>query len=210
MEIKNKVNNSLSQKKLRKKNKDINSINSSYSSLFNKDKSMNNNDSYLKVLDQYYTINNTINITNNNALMGNFMNNQTKNNEKYYKDDKAIIQIKKIFKYLDKDNLGFIILNMNQKLKDIFIKNNLLLNKEQEDILEKIFKFLFKNHKKDNNFELDKDKIIINEKSFLKYLNEIFKNNLNTNERNIFLSIESDYNNSNKKRIILSKAEKKI
>ena len=83
-----------------------------------------------------------------------------------------------------------------------------ILNKEQVNILEKVFKILFENYKKDNNFELDEDKIIINEKSFINYMNYILKNKLNFNERNIILSIAND-NNINKKRIGLNKIDQK-
>jgi hypothetical protein len=209
IEIKNKINDGSSSKKVKKNNRNLDNINSLCSLLSNRDKStnnMNNNDSNLKVQDQYYTINNTINITNNNSLMGNFMNNHKKNIS--YKNSKIMNIINKIFKYLDKENMGFILLNTNQKIKDIFLKNNLIINKEQENILEKVFKFLFENYKKDNNFELDEDKIIINEKSFLNYMNYILKNKLNFNERNIILSIAND-NNINKKRIGLNKIDQK-
>ena len=209
IEIKNKINDGSSSKKVKKNNRNLDNINSLCSLLSNRDKStnnMNNNDSNLKVQDQYYTINNTINITNNNSLMGNFMNNHKKNIS--YKNSKIMNIINKIFKYLDKENMGFILLNTNRKIKDVFLKNNLILNKEQESILEKIFKFLYDYYKKDNNFELDEDKIIINEKSFLNYMNYILKNKLNFNERNIFLSIAND-NNINKKRIGLKKIDQR-
>ena len=202
--IKIKHNSNISNKNIRKNS---NNITSSCSLLTDE------NDYNLKVLDQYYTINNTINITNNNSLMGNFVHNFSKNNKKSNQQDKVIILIKKIFTYLDKDNDGFIIFNLNKKIKDIFRQNtiNLLLNNEKKIILEKIFNFLFESYKKDNNFDLDDDKIIINEKSFIKYFNYIFKNKLNTNEKNIFLSIENDNNNNNlnKKRITLNKTEQK-
>ena len=169
-----------------------------------------NNDRSLKVLDQYYTINNTINITNNNSLLGNFGNNHYVGNEKYYTDDKINILIKKIYKFFDKDNIGFIILNLKQKYKDIFIQNNLLLNREQEKLLEKMFKILFEIHKKKNNFELDENKIIINENFFIKYINYIYNIKLNTNEKNIFLSIDNDIkNNIVKKRIISYKIKQR-
>ena len=209
IEIKNKINDGSSSKKVKKNNRNLDNINSLCSLLSNRDKStnnMNHNDSNLKVQDQYYTINNTINITNNNSLMGNFMNNHKKNIS--YKNSKIMNIINKIFKYLDKENMGFILLNTNRKIKDVFLKNNLILNKEQESILEKIFKFLYDYYKKDNNFELDEDKIIINEKSFLNYMNYILKNKLNFNERNIFLSIAND-NNINKKRIELKKIDQR-
>ena len=202
--IKIKHNSNISNKNIRKNS---NNITSSCSLLTDE------NDYNLKVLDQYYTINNTINITNNNSLMGNFVHNFSKNNKKSNQQDKVIILIKKIFTYLDKDNDGFIIFNLNKKIKDIFRQNtiNLLLNNEKKIILEKIFNFLFESYKKDNNFDLDDNKIIINEKSFIKYMNYIFKNKLNTNEKNIFLSIENDNNNNNlnKKRITLNKTEQK-
>ena len=207
--MKNKDNDNSSMKKMKKNNRDLNNINSLCSLLSNQDKQANNIDNSetnLKVQDQYYTINNTINITNNNSLMGNFVNNHKKNSS--FKTSKMTNLINKIFKYLDKDNMGFILLNTNQKIKNIFAKNNLILNKEQEIILDKIFKLLFENFKKDNTFELDEDKIIINEKSFLTYMNYIFKNKLNFNERNIFLSIAID-NNANKKRIVLNKIDQK-
>ena len=204
----NTFNNSSNQKV--RKNSDLNNINSSYSLLFNNDKFNINSDRSLKVLDQYYTINNTINITNNNSLLGNFGNNHYVGNEKYYTDDKINILIKKIYKFFDKDNIGFIILNLKQKYKDIFIQNNLLLNREQEKLLEKMFKILFEIHKKKNNFELDENKIIINENFFIKYINYIYNIKLNTNEKNIFLSIDNDIkNNIVKKRIISYKIKQR-
>ena len=198
IEIRNKSKNTYSQKKL-KKHENIYDISNSYSLLINSEKQQKNDDYNLNVLDQYYTINNTINITNNNSMM-----NDNYNKEKYNKDDKVLNLAKKIYQNLDKDNIGFLILNSKQKLNHNFIKNNLLLNKDQEKIIEKVFLFLFEIHKRNNNYELDEDKIIINEKSFKKLVKYIFINKLNYNERNVFLSIENNDNFINKK-IILKK-----
>ena len=198
IEIRNKSKNTYSQKKL-KKHENIYDISNSYSLLINSEKTQKNDDYNLNVLDQYYTINNTINITNNNSMM-----NDNYNKEKLNKDDKVLNLAKKLYQNLDKDNIGFLILNSKQKLNHNFIKNNLLLNKDQKKIIEKVFLFLFEIHKRNNNYELDEDKIIINEKSFKKLVKYIFINKLNYNERNVFLSIENNSNFFNKK-IILKK-----
>ena len=203
IKIKSNSKNNKSKKKLRKNSNNLNSMTSSYSLLTDE------NDGNLKVMDQYYTINNTINITNNNSLMDNFVNNLPKNKKKFNQEDKAIIIIKKIFMHLDKDNVGIIIFNLNQKIKYIFSQNNLLFNNEKKIILEKMFKFLFENYKKDNNYDLYDDQIIINEKNFMKYMNNIFKNKLNANEKNIFLSIANENNNIKQNRITLNEIEQK-
>ena len=196
IEMRNKTKNNSSKKQLGK-NKDICDISNSYSLLINTEKPQTNDDYSLNVLDQYYTINNTINITNNNnSMMNDFL-----NNGKLNKEDKVINLAKRIYIYLDKENIGFIILNSKQKIKQILIKNKLLLTKEQEKIIEKIFLYLFEIHKRNNNYELDEDKIIINERSFIKTMKYIFNKNLNFNERNIFLSIEKNFNFNNKKKI---------
>ena len=41
------------------------------------------------------------------------------------------------------------------------MNNNLILNKDQEQIIKKVFLFLFDIHKRNNNYELNEDKIII-------------------------------------------------
>ena len=178
--------NCSSKKKFR--NCHLRNINSSYSVPMNTDCNLN-------ILTQCYTINNTINITNNNSLMGNSQNNhcinQTKN-IKNNKNDKVLYLINKLYKYLEEGNIGFILLNKKQKINNIFIKNNLILNKEQETILEKIFGYFLEIYKSNKYLELCEDKIIINKKSFLKYIQYIFDKKLNDNERNIFLSIESN------------------
>ena len=178
--------NCSSKKKFR--NCHLRNINSSYSVPMNSDCNLN-------ILTQCYTINNTINITNNNSLMGNSQNNhcinQTKN-IKNNKNDKALYLINKLYKYLEEGNIGFILLNKKQKINNIFIKNNLILNKEQETILEKILEYFLEIYKSNKYLELCEDKIIINKKSFLKYIQYIFDKKLNDNERNIFLSIESN------------------
>ena len=201
LEIKPNDRNSSSQTKLRKCYYNLANINSSDSSL-NKDQNLNSNVYGLKVLDHYYTINNSINITNNDSLFGNFVNNR--NNQKFNQEEQIINLLKKIYKYLDKENIGFLILNSKQNIKDIFIQNNLILKKEQEIIIEKAFKLFFEIQKKNNIFELDENKIIINEKSFLKYMNQIVKNKLNANEKNIILSLEKDINNIALKKPIYS------
>ena len=199
IEMKNKTKNASSHRKLNK-NEDIYNISNSYSLLINSSKPHTNDDYNLNVLDQYYTINNTINITNNN----NSMINDTLNKEKLNKNDKIINLAQKIYKSLDKDNIGFIILKSKQKLNHIFMNNNLLLNKDQEQIIKKVFLFLFDIHKRNNNYELNEDKIIINEKSFIKLVKYILLRKLNINERNVFLSIENNSNFTNKK-IIMKK-----
>ena len=82
--------------------------------------------------------------------------------------------IKKIYEFLDKDNIGIIILNLKQKLKELFLNNNLVLNREQEKLLEKMFETLFEIQRNNNNFELDEYKVLINEKSFLKNMKQIY------------------------------------
>ena len=204
IEVKNKARNTTSSQKKFNKNGILNNSDS-YSLLINNEKSKGNNDYSLNVLDQYYTINNTINITNNNSLMDNYQ-----NKEKYKQDDKAFSLIKKIYKLLDKDNIGIIILNLKQKLNDIFLYNNLILNREQEKLLEKMFEVLFEIQKKNNNnFELDEYKVLINEKSFLKNMKQIYMNKLNSNERNMFLSIDNNNSDLTKKQIILDKIKQK-
>ena len=205
IEMKNKTGNISSSQKKFNKDDNFNNISNSYSLLINNEKPQGSNDYSLNVLDQYYTINNTINITNNNSLMDNF-----KNKEKYYQEDKAFSFIKKINKFMDKDNIGIIILNRKQKLNDIFLENNLILNSEQEKLLEKMFEALFEMQKNNNNFELDEYKILINEQNFLKTMKYIYINKLNSNERNIFLSIENDNNcNLTRKKEILDKIKQK-
>ena len=195
--MKNKTKNASSHRKLNK-NEDIYNISNSYSLLINSSKPHTNDDYNLNVLDQYYTINNTINITNNN----NSVINDTLNKEKSNKNDKIINLAQKIYKNLDKDNIGFIILKSKQKLNHIFMNNNLLLNKDQEQIIKKVLLFLFDIHKRNNNYELNEDKIILNEKSFIKLVKYILLRKLNINERNVFLSIENNSNFTNKKIIL--------
>ena len=130
-------------------------------------------------------------------------------NENNKQEDKAFSLIKKIYEFLDKDNIGIIILNLKQKLKELFLNNNLVLNREQEKLLEKMFETLFEIQRNNNNFELDEYKVLINEKSFLKNIKQIYMNKLNSNERNIFLSINNNNNDLAKKKIILDKIKQK-
>ena len=191
----NKISNYNSSLKKRKyiasKFKDINNnINISNSLLFNNDKTNPINDYCLKKLDQYYTINNTINITNNNSLLSNFSNNNMSNKKNNYKKDtinNLKYLIKNIFKFLDKDKNGFIILN-NKKRFNKNYKNN-FINNEFFKILEKMMKILYEINKRENNMDFNEDNIIINANNFIKYMIYIYTNKLNINEKKIFSSL---------------------
>ena len=197
----NKKSNSNSSLKKRKfiisKFKDIknNNINSSNSLLINSQNTLPMNDYCLKILDQYYTINNTINITNNNSLISNFSNNmshkKTDTNDKF-NNLKNIIR--DIFKFFDKDKNGFIIIN--NKIKFNINKNNLAINFDFFKILEKMMKILYEIKKKSNSIDFDEDNIIINENNFIKYMIYIYNNKLNFYEKKVFYS--SNINNTNR------------
>ena len=195
----NKKSNHSSLKKRKciiSKPRDINNnINISNSLLSNNDKTIPINDYCLKILDQYYTINNTINITNNNSLISNFSNNMS--NKKTDTNDKINNlknKIRDIFKYFNKEKRGFIILNNNFKIN--IIKNNSDINFEFIKILEKMMKTLYEINKKDNSIDFEEN-IIINENNFIKYMIYIYTNLLNIYEKKIFYS--SNINDINKK-----------
>ena len=78
----NKKRKSVSFYKIRKNRNYRNNITSAYSLLIDTEKTENKNDYDLNVLDPYYTINNTINITNNHSSIGNIINGHIKNNKK--------------------------------------------------------------------------------------------------------------------------------
>ena len=177
--------------------KDINNLSISNSLLINNDKINHRNDCCLKILDQYYTINNTINITNNNSLLGNFPNNNMSNKKyKHEKIDKNNIDIKNIikniFKCLDRDRNGFIILSNKQKINYFFNKNNLGTNREFQKILEKMIKYIYEINRKYSIIDFEEDKIIINENNFIKYMINIYNNKLNIYEKKIFLSSKNN------------------
>ena len=193
-----KINHSSLKKRkcIISKPRDINNnINISNSLLSNNDKTIPINDYCLKILDQYYTINNTINITNNNSLISNFSNNMS--NKKTDTNDKINNlknKIRDIFKYFNKEKRGFIILNNNFKIN--IIKNNSDINFEFIKILEKMMKTLYEINKKDNSIDFEEN-IIINENNFIKYMIYIYTNLLNIYEKKIFYS--SNINDINKK-----------
>ena len=210
-----KNNSSLKKRKtLISKYKDIN--NSSNSIIINdkNDKINPLNDYSLKILDQYYTINNTINITNNNSMLNNYTTNNISSNNmstnmsniKNYKNktnytiNNTKDFIKYLYKCIDKDNNGFIILNYKQIMNIIinFNKNNnkIYISKEFCGVLKKMIKILYEINKKNNNTNFDEDKIIITENLFIKYMIYIYSNKLNTNEKQIFLSSKNNINNS--------------
>ena len=78
----NKRRKSVSFYKIRKNRNYRNNITSAYSLLIDTEKTENKNDYDLNVLVPYYTINNTINITNNHSSIGNIINGHIKNNKK--------------------------------------------------------------------------------------------------------------------------------
>ena len=78
----NKKRKSVSFYKIRKNRNYRNNITSAYSLLIDTEKTENKNDYDLNVLVPYYTINNTINITNNHSSIGNIINGHIKNNKK--------------------------------------------------------------------------------------------------------------------------------
>ena len=194
-------NSSLKKTKaIRSRTKENNNINISSSLMSNNDKT-NSNDYCLKILDKHYTINNTINITNNNSLLSNFSNNMSnkknknENNDNINNNLKSIIR--NIFKFLDKENNGFIIINMKQKINDIFNKNK--INKDFCKILEKMMKFLIEINKKNSNIDFFEDKIIINENAFIKHMTYIYNYKMNKNEKKIFLSEKNNFEKKIKK-----------
>lgn len=202
IDAKNDKNNSKNNSSLKKrktlpsKYKEINNSNISNSLIIN-DKTNPINDYSLKILDQYYTINNTINITNNNSMLNNFPNSSL-SNKKNYKNNYKISNIKDFIKYLfkclDKDNNGFIILNYKQKIKDIFNKNNYIINKEFMCVFQKMIKILYEIYRKNSNIDFDENKMIITENLFIKYMIYIYSNKLNINEKKIVLSTKNEIN----------------
>ena len=165
------------------------------------------NDYCLKIHDQYYTINNTINITNNNSLLSNFSNNNMSNkkNSKYENNDNnnnIKNMMKNIFRFIDKDNNGYIVLNNRQKIFQIFNRDNSSINREILKILEKMIKILYKINKKNNNIDFDDDKIIIKENIFVKHMIYIYNNKLNINEKKIFFSAKNDFDKIIKKDLL--------
>ena len=192
------------KKKIASKNKDIsNNLNNSNSLLLNNDRTNQINDYCLKILDQYYTINNTINITNNNSLLNSFSNNNNLSSKRNYYDEKVNNNInyliKNLFESFDKDNNGFIIISYKQKINEILNTNKIVMNKDAKKILAKMVKILFDINKKNCIFEFDEDKIIINKNFFIKHMMYIYANKLNTNEKKILLSIKKEIDKSIKK-----------
>ena len=191
------------------KNKNIiNNLNISNSLLLNTDKTNQINDYCLKVLDQYYTINNTINITNNNSLLNSFSNNNNNtSNKKRYKNktSEKISDVNclmnNLFKCLDKDNNGFIIISYKQKLSENLCKNY-NISKEVKKILSKMLKILFEIQKKNSRVELEDDKTIIKCHFFVKYMEYIYNNKLNINEKKVLLSFKKEFDRKVKKDVI--------
>ena len=191
------------------KNKNIiNNLNISNSLLLNTDKNNHINDYCLKVLDQYYTINNTINITNNNSLLNSFSNNNNNTskkkkfkNETGEKINDVNCLMKNLFKCLDKDNNGFIIITYKQKISENLCKNY-NISKEVKKILSKMFKILFEIQKKNSRVELDDDKTIIKSHFFTNYMEYIYNNKLNINEKNVLLSFKKEFDKKVKKDVM--------
>ena len=190
------------------KNKNIiNNLNISNSLLLNTDKTNQVNDCCLKVLDQYYTINNTINITNNNSLLNSFSNNNNNTSKKKYKNEtvEKINDInclmKNLFKCFDKDNNGFIIISYKQKLSENLCKNY-NISKEVKKVLSKMFKILFEIQKKNSRVELDDDKTIIKSRFFVNYMEYIYNNKLNINEKKLLLSFKKEFDKKVKKDVM--------
>jgi len=202
IDSKNDKNNSKNNSSLKKrktfpnKYKEINNSNISNSLIIN-DKTNPINDYSLKILDQYYTINNTINITNNNSMLNNCPNSSLSNKKNYknnYKISNVKDFIKYLFKCLDKDSNGFIILNYKQKIKDIFNKNNCIINKEFMCVFQKMVKLLYEIYRKNSNIDFDENKMIITENLFIKYMIYIYNNKLNINEKKIVLYTKNEIN----------------
>ena len=206
----NDKNNSFFSRKKNKssRNKDISSnLNISNSLLTSHDKSNKYNDYSLKILDQYYTINNTINITNNNSLMNGVPNNN--NNiiikKHYIIENKAKINnikyiFNNLFQFFDKENNGFFIMNYKQKIKEI--SNNMAINIESKKIFAKMIKILFEINKNNKSLEIGKEKIIINRNIFMKHMIYIFNNKLSINEKQILTETKRDIDKAIKKNFI--------
>ena len=207
----NQSNNSSIQKRktTTPRCKDVNdNVNASNTLLINNDKNNNTNDYCLKILDQYYTINNTINITNNNSsLLSNFSNNNLSNKksskndfiDKYNNYQHNISNnininnlLKNIFKCFDKDNNGFITLNYRFKIKDCFPKSYMGINTEFLKILEKMVKILYELNKKNTSYDFEEDKVNIFEGMFIKYMIYIYNKKLNISEKKIFLNAKNN------------------
>ena len=110
--------------------------------------------------------------------------------------------MKNIFRCIDKDNNGFIVLNNRQNIIKIFNRDNSGINREILKILEKMIKILYEINKKNNNIDFDDDKIIINENIFVKYMIYIYNNKLNINEKKIFFSSKNDFDKIIKKDLL--------
>ena len=221
---KEKNNNQSNNSSLKKRKtttsryKDVNNnINVSNTLLINYDKNNNTNDYCLKILDQYYTINNTINITNNNSsLLSNFSNNNMNhkklskidlldkhNNYQYNKSNNNINNLlKNIFKCFNKDNNGFITLNYRFKIKDCLSKSYLGINREFLKVLEKMVKILYDLNRKNSSYDFDEDKAIIYEGVFIKYMIYIYNKKLNISEKKIFLNAKNDIDKIIKKEFV--------
>ena len=204
-----KNNSFFNRKKNRSsRNKEIsNSLNISNSLLTTHDKNNKFSDYCLKILGQYYTINNTINITNNNSLLNGFSNNKHITFKKHYiiENNSKINCIKylfnNLFQFFDKENNGFFIMNYKLKINEIF--NNMRINLESKKIFEKMIKILFEINKNNKSLEIGKDKIIINKNIFMKHMIYIFNNKLNTNEKNILSETKREIDKFIKKHFIL-------
>jgi len=197
-----RVNNRISR------NKEIsNNINISNSLLTNHDKSRKVSDYCLKILGQYYTINNTINITNNNSLLNNISNNNNITIKKHYIiENKAKINnikyiFNNLFQFFDKENNGFFIMNYKQKINEI--SNKMEISIESKKIFAKMIKILFEINKNNKSLEIGKEKIIINKNIFMKHMIYIFNNKLNINEKKILSETKREIDKVIKKDFIL-------
>ena len=203
----NKNNNShLKNKKyITLKNKDMNNnLNTSNSLFINNDKNNKNNDCCLKILDQYYTINNTINITNNNSLLNSFSNNNLNHrkifkNENFEKIDGVKNLVKNLFSYFDRDNNEFIIISYKKKIEEILNTKKVGINKEPRKVLAKMIQFFFDINKRNGTIEFDEDKIIINKNLFIKLMVYIYNNKLTIYEKKLLNSTKYDIDRNIKK-----------
>ena len=159
-------------------------------------------------LDQYYTINNTINITNNNSLLNSFSNNNNITIKKHYitENKEKINNIKYIFnnlfQFFDKENNGFFIMNYKQKINEI--SDNMKISIESKKIFAKMIKILFEINKNNKSLEIGKEKIIINKNIFMKYMIYIFHNKLSINEKTILSEAKREIDKAIKKDFILN------
>ena len=109
--------------------------------------------------------------------------------------------MKNLFKCFDKDNNGFIIISYKQKLSENLCKNY-NISKEVKKILSKMFKILFELQKKNSRVELDDDRTIIKSHLFVKYMEYIYNNKLNINEKKVLLSFKKEFDKKVKKDVI--------